>query len=237
MSELNSRPPDGSQIEEINFVVNYQEHLRHLGRMTFRADLSLYLFTFADNAQFFLSLHDLAPIEEPQILAYDAQLNSDTVPHISIHESGTVHARNARKNDPTYVGTADFSIPNLRTLRGQHVATYQAYSLASLPLFAGPPTKTTSRLDAIMPIGPDIHNGRLAIHVNGAEPSFAAPKKPWITIPLQRGGKTLFIGVVAYSQDVLSGHDGGAGSLAFACWSDSEQDPLKALLINAQTTL
>jgi len=86
-----------------------------------------------------------------------------------------------------------------------------------------------------MHVDPDIHNGRLAIHVNAVSPDFTAPKKPWVMVPLQRAGKTLFIGVAAYAQGVLPGHDGRSGSLAFARWSASDRHPLQALLLNAQT--
>ncbi|MBT9588895.1 hypothetical protein IV102_36505 [bacterium] len=72
MSEMNSGQPDGRQIEKVNFVANYRRDPRHLGRMTF-PDLSMYLFTFTDNARFFLILHDRVPMGEPQTLAYNAQ--------------------------------------------------------------------------------------------------------------------------------------------------------------------
>ncbi len=86
-------------------------------------------------------------------------------------------------------------------------------------------SSTGSDVDLLIPSDRAVESGRLAIYVNGANPSF--PVQVRITLGFQRPtlSHPLFVGIAPISQEPLSEEPEGQGVVLMAGWNPRDGDP------------
>ncbi len=155
-------------------------------------DASLYVFPYALEGRFHFGRASIPSSSERATVPFNNQETSESMPKLSVHESGQVHIRAGSR----MVGP--MRIPRLGDLRGEHVATVTCSRFERLPPFDGEPQTTGSEIDLAIPAGDGVPSGRLAIFMNGREASFndqvnitARFVRPTLDEPLYLGFSTL----------------------------------------------
>jgi hypothetical protein len=129
-------------------------------------DASVYLHPAPADEYFWIDSE--MPDEERSMDIHYGNNRADGRPKISIHQSGQVHVKSAAGR---YLAGPVW-IPELRELRGGHVATVTTDDFDALPLVGSLPPPTTPYLDHKITAEPGVASGRLIILINGAEPRF-----------------------------------------------------------------
>lgn len=90
-------------------------------------DFSFYIFPFSKCGEYYFGTEVLGEKKNEVRVAFKEQLSSEKSPHLSIHQSGEIHAYANRNSQ-----VKKLQIPELRFLRGQHVASVTLDSKDSL---------------------------------------------------------------------------------------------------------
>ena len=145
---------------------------------------------------------------------FQEQQSSQTVPKISIHQSGRVHIRTTRQEAGPLI------IPALDTLCGEHVASVSVDRFdALLTLKTAPRTS-----DALIRVLDGVVSGRFAIYVNGREPKFKSSNvKLYVRLTRQCLSTPLYIGIAPLGQNPIADPKCKQGVTIICGW-----DPFKS---------
>lgn len=184
------------ELREVRFLVQWRNSLRKLCKIAFSSkDASLYLFPYALKGKYHYGKKTLQAQQEYLTFNFKKDIFDDQTPKLSIHESGQVHVfMGEKKAGPLY-------IPPLDTLRGEHITTVSPDAFENLPLFEGKFKKEGSSIDNIIYVPDEAINDRLALYVNGFEPSFMCSDCPnTFTITRPTISRPLYLGIKPLGQ-------------------------------------
>jgi hypothetical protein len=203
-------------IREVRLLVRHRGDLRRLCKFRFgQADGSLYVFPYAPNGRYFFGSRTLSERQSEDTFNFKEHLFSENVPHLSIHESGQVHA---------YIGehrAGPLSIPHLSDLRGEHIGTISVDRFDGLGRIDGEPRQSTAEPDLVIQVQDEVESGRLALFANGARSEFGL--KCMITFGLSRPSlpQPLYLGLAPITQDPL-GAPQRSGIVIIAGWNPTQ---------------
>ena len=202
-SENPRQPVNGlAELRELHILVSHQAVCRRLCKLAFtRNDASIYLFAYARHGNYFYGGRSLLERQAQDTFDFTQQSESKDIPKLSIHQSGSVHAKVGK------VPVDPLRISPLATLRGQHIATVCADSFGGLPPFK-PGRNSGATIYHIIPVEKGVDSGRLAIYINGIEPQFVS-KRCRLIIQLRRPciRRCLHVGLAPIAQFPLGTND------------------------------
>jgi hypothetical protein len=180
-----------TNIRELRVLVQHKGTMLRLCKLMFTSgDASIYLVPYASAGHYFLGGHEFAEQERQATFDFTKQLSSKLkqLPKLSLHETGQVHVQVGRDR------AGPLRIPPLSELRGQHVASISADGFEALARFEGTPRSSGAEQDFVFVVEPGLDSGRIALYVNGEEPSFGddcpvriALTRPTLASPLHLG--------------------------------------------------
>ena len=203
-------------LRELRLVIRHRGQLKRLCKFVFtKNDASIYLVPYAATGRYCYGSRFLPEGRVEETFNFREQLTADTIPKLSLHERGQVHA---------YVGAhkaGPLTVPALSTLSGQHVASVSADAFAGLPRLESTPRGHGARRDLLIPVDDGVESGRIAICVNGAEPVFAVESHLYFTLTRPHLQRPVYVGLAPLGQRPL-GETGGRGVTVIAGW-----DPIR----------
>lgn len=184
--------------------------MRRLCKVAFsHRDASLYLFPYAAHGKYYYGGRSFAENQLQDSFNFTNGFSAESIPKLSIHESGQVHVVAARQRvDP-------LQIPRLDTLTGQHVATACPDAIEALPLF-GHPLGLGPALDIVISASELTDNARIALYINGSEPVFdCGPSRAIISMTRSTLTTPLYVCIRAVRQArLVPGLEGGITCVA-----------------------
>lgn len=160
--------------KDIRILIQANGELKQLARLIVRdADASLYIIPYSLTRRYYGDVYSLGN----KIKGFETTVDYSTgetsfdsgIPHISIHQSGIVHAY--------LTGGTNFgevtAVP-LQELQDEHIATISIDSFESLPVFKGTPKEdpSLSQFDQVFQASPTSESARFPIYVNGVSSQF-----------------------------------------------------------------
>jgi hypothetical protein len=203
-----------SNLRELRILAQRRGALIRLCKFIFsNKDASIYLVPYAAGRRYFCGSTELPEREITTTLLYTEGAPTDGEPKLSLHQSGQVHVQASGAR----VGIVQ-TCP-LEMLRGQHLATVCFDQFDGLSLFSGTPKPSGAERDFLFMIGDDVASGRLALFVNGLEPTFACGICT-ITLTLRRPTLVgpLYVGIQPIEQQKL-GEPDRSGVTVIAGWN------------------
>ena len=151
---------------------------------------------YASAGHYFLGGHEFAEQERQMTFDFTKQLSSKLkqLPKLSLHETGQVHVQVGRDR------AGPLRIPPLSELRGQHVASISADKFETLAPFEGTPRSSGAEQDFVFVVEAGLDSGRIALYVNGEEPSFADDCPVRITLTRPTLASPLHLGLRPWGQ-------------------------------------
>lgn len=206
-------------LRRIRLLVEHRGAVRRFCKISFTLrDASIYLIPYAHNRRFFYGGRTVAERQLEDTFVFSEGIQVEREPHLSIHASGSVRV---------YSGDSEVAgpihVPALSLLRGQHVASLSADAFDVLPLHDKPLVEAGADVDHLVPVEEGVLSGRLALYVNGVEPTFAGGNCR-LTIRLQRAAlpQPLFLGIKPIAQDPI-GVDFQTGVTVIAGWDPTRE--------------
>ena len=198
---------------ELRLLVDLGGDLRKIAKVVFsKSDASLYLFPCAPSGRYFFGGRHMDEVEFEDKIRFSDDLYSESVPKLSIHESGQVHIQ-ARG-----VKAGPVSISPLAKWKGQHIATVGADSFLSLSPFTGSISSTGPKIDHVIPADEMVKNGRLVFYLAGDRPAFEEQScRLVVTIQRPTLASPIYLGIQPKAQPPPSEPD-LAGVTAIAGW-------------------
>jgi hypothetical protein len=166
------------------FLIRDAAELRSFVEINFSPrDSSVYIKPQAANETYWLGMESFPPGVEELEIDWTKGTSVDEVPHLSLHESGRLHARSEDKS----VEAGPIQIGPLRDLRGQHVASISIDEVH-------PSDKQTEEApeDVVVPLDSGAASGRVSIYINGLKEEFVDPCQ--VRVQLRRPSGLLFAG-------------------------------------------
>jgi hypothetical protein len=202
-------------LRELRLLIRHRQTLRRLCKVMFsKTDASIYLVPYAPNGTYYFGVVGLSEQKASESFDFTKQLTSDIdqLPKLSLHQSGQIHVQVGRDR------AGPVKIRPLAELRGEHVASIQPDSLASLSVFDGKPRLEGSERDVTFEVPDPIENARFLAFVNGREETFGADCH--IRFRLMRPGleRPLHVGIHAILQDRLGDVETKPGVIVIAGW-------------------
>lgn len=158
-------------VRQMRLIVHHKRQYRKLAKiMTAATDASLYVLPYAQKGRFYFGGSTIPEKGGGTFNFTKQHVSLDRIPKLSMHESGRVHIR----ADGTAMA-GPLIVPPFHALRGEHMATIIADTFDGLPLLDGPLRTAGSEQDLVFLIE-NIESGRIAIYINGAEPSFTTKR-------------------------------------------------------------
>ncbi len=221
-------------VEEVNLLINWEGNIKRLGKITFRADASLYIWIYGKTGKYFYGLEDFPPGADSHTFDFSKNC-TNSIPHLSVHLSGQTHVRDHSCKKRGFLA-GPVHLPHLSTFRGEHVASIVADDLQALPEFGEPIVNSDKRRDLVANVDSEVRSGRLIIFANALEPVFNCDKRPYLTIQNsgrgdRRVGPPIHYGIVALAQHPL-GDGPGKGVLMLSGWNPTNLD--RILYVRAQ---
>ena len=106
---------------ELRLLVDLGGDLRKIAKVVFsKSDASLYLFPYAPSGRYYFGGRHMDEVEFEDKIKFSDDLYSESVPKLSIHETGQVHIQ------AKGVKAGPVSISPFADWRGQHIATVGA---------------------------------------------------------------------------------------------------------------
>ncbi len=198
---------------ELRLLVDLGDDLRKIAKVVFsKSDASLYLFPYAPSGRYYFGGRHMDEVEFEDNITFSDDLYSDSVPKLSIHETGQVHIQ------AKGVRAGPVSISPLAKWRGQHIATVGADSFEALTLFTGSLSDTGPEIDHVIPADEIVENGRLVFYLAGDRAAFEEPNcRLVVTLKRPTLSNPIYLGIQPKAQPPLSGPDLG-GVTAIAGW-------------------
>ena len=155
---------------ELRLLVDLGNDLRKLAKVAFsKSDASLYLFPYAPHGRYYFGGRHMDEVEFEDQVRFSDDPFSDTLPKLSIHETGQVHIQaGALRAGPVLVSP-------LSQWRGQHIASIGADDFHALPAFTDPLSATGPKIDHVIPTDQIVESGRLVFYLAGDRPAFEEP--------------------------------------------------------------
>jgi hypothetical protein len=204
-----------SGIREFEVLVRLNAEIRRVCKLAFsNKDASIYLIPYAPGGSYYFGGESLPEQKLSRTFDFQEQQSSQTVPKISIHQSGRVHIRTARQEAGPLI------IPALDRLCGEHVASVSVDRFdALLTLKTAPRTS-----DALIRVLDGAVSGRFAIYVNGREPKFKSSNvKLYVRLTRQCLSTPLYIGIAPIGQNPIADPKCKQGVTIICGW-----DPFKS---------
>lgn len=202
-------------VREVRILVQYGMNVLKICKIALgQKDASLYLFPYARQGKYFCGLRSMAGGQTRDSFDFTTDIEEESVPKLSIHESGQVHIYAGKKR------VGPLKIPTLRSFRGEHIASVALDTFDALPLFPEEPRSDGPERDITLGIEPEVDSGRIAIFVNGYEARFLGTPPPPITLALQRpsGNSPLYVGLKVLGQQPLGRDEVNSGTTVIAGW-------------------
>lgn len=132
-----------------------------------RNDLSFAIIPYAASGTYYHGRDDLRVEEVERVVNLESGDNFASSPKLQFHASGKVHvsARDRRVNE--------VKVPELRSWRGEHIATVDVDTLSSLPAPKAGGEKSADVIDQPFELPAEWKAARLVIFVNGETPVFS----------------------------------------------------------------
>jgi len=204
--------PNITQVElgKLELVLRKQGSAVRFATLEFaEKDTSVYLRVDAPTGQYFYGQAQIPAGQHSLTFDFTTQFKTtDSRAHLSIHESGQVHARTARSSSTTPTFTVD-----LPSFNGEHAATLLVDNLDALHAS----TETLGHADGLFRLALDLpdgaHSARVAVYINGHAEKFADVCP--IVIRAKRPTATIFLGLHPTTQNRL-GSAGVSGTFAIS---------------------
>lgn len=189
-----------SDLRVLRIIVDYNGSLRKVCKLTFtKSDASIYLFPYSSNKRFFCGSSKIMEKAISDTVNYGFNSPTNIEPKLSIHQLGQIHIKTQYDD---LVGP--LIIPELATLRGEHIATVCADNFDGLPIYEKQLIDKDSEKDHVIPIENGVHSGRLAFYVNGEKPIFDGEKcRLVVNFKRESLNKEMYLGIKPISQDRL----------------------------------
>jgi hypothetical protein len=172
-------------------------------------DTSVYLRVDAATGQYFYGQAVIPPGQPSLTFDFTTQFKTtDPRTHLSIHESGQVHARVTRASSTAPTFTLD-----LPSFNGEHAATVLVDNLDALRPSTDPPGPDGELFRLALNLPSDAESARVALYINGHAEQFADACR--IVIRAKRPTATIFLGLRPTPQNRL-GSAGISGTLAIS---------------------
>lgn len=201
-------------LREIRLLVQQDDLIWKVCKLAFsNTDASIYIFPYARAGYYYYGSQSIPEMQIQHTFNFvEHGVSSDSIPKLSIHESGQVHVIMANGK------AGPLSIPPLTSLRGQHIATVSIDSFQELPEFNGQLRQAGATRDLLIPAEAEAQSGRLAFYLNGQERSFDAPECG-IVVTLRRPTllRPLHLGIAPKAQEVL-GAENQQGVTVISGW-------------------
>jgi hypothetical protein len=219
MTEQSSSNVAEVSARSLRVLVRHEGKLRRFCKfVSTKRDGSLYVIPYAANGQYLFGGHEFGESERSTGFDMSGQLASDDpsiLPHLSLHESGQVHAHcGAEKAGPLLV-------PPLADWRGEHAVSVIATRFSGLAPFAGEPSGSPAKPDLVLTAADGLESGRIALFLNGEKPSFEGECLMTIKFVRPTLDAPLYVGLEHISQDPL-GDPGDEGVLVVGGWHPIE---------------
>ena len=160
---------------EVRLLLDVDGKIYQLAKFIIRnQDASLYIVPYSVNRVFKGLLFNLGngigPFETTVDVSEAEESAGPSIPHLSLHASGIVHAYE-KKGDKHF---GELQAQPLAGLINQHVATLSINSIESLPVFDGEPDidRKKSKFDAVVKIVGKVRSPRFPIIVNSQKIPF-----------------------------------------------------------------
>ena len=183
-----------------------------------RRDASVYLSPYCSTGEFFFGQSKIAERKATDTVDYRTQLSTAKPPHLSIHESGRVHARVGQET------AGPLRIPALSTLRGQHLASVVVERFDAQPVYGSALRTSGAERDLVVPVEDGVRTGRFAIYANADGRQFATECGIVFTVRRKSIAGTLYLGMRAIAQDP-AGFDGPKHGLTMVSGWDPTGKP------------
>ena len=198
---------------ELRLLVDLGNDLRKLAKVAFsKSDASLYLFPYAPHGRYYFGGRHMNEVEFEDQVRFSDDTFSDTLPKLSIHETGQVHVQaGALRAGPV-------SVSPLAQWRGQHIASIGADTFRALPALTEALSTTGPEIDHVIPADQIVESGRLVFYLAGDRPAFEEPNcRLVITLSRSTMSNPIYLGIQPKAQRPLSEPDLG-GVTAIAGW-------------------
>jgi hypothetical protein len=220
-----------SKIKTIRFLIRHRGVVRALAKLALgQKDASIYLFPYGQGGKYYYGSQTMRENEISRTFCYADQFDVESMPKLSIHQSGCVHIQCDKENKagPIYTMALD-------KWRGEHVASITADSLGSMPLYMEKVKTTGSEIDRVLNCDDRMESIRFRLYCNGESQKFVFPCS--MVIVLHRTGMKypLNIGVAPLPQEPLG--DGWFGGMSvLAGWNPhgNSNEEKQFLYIRAQ---
>jgi len=189
-----------ADLRELRILVDYNGGIRKLCKLTFTSsDASIYIFPYSSNRRFYCGSSTIEEKAISDTVNYGFNTPANFEPKLSIHQLGKIHIKN-QYND--LIGP--LKIPELATLRGEHVATVCADNFDGLKIHDKQLIDKDSEKDHVIPVEKGVHSGRLAFYINGEKPTFDGEKCRLIVgFKRESLNKVMYLGIKIIPQDNL----------------------------------
>lgn len=202
-------------LREVRLLVRQNGQLRRICKVTFtKSDASIYLIPYAPAGKYFFGTNQLEEQQAQATFSFKSQLSSEgaKLPHLSLHESGRVHA---------YVGeeqAGPLMIPPLESWRGEHIATVTVDRFDTLGPYEKVAKQTGPEQDLVFGIEEPLESGRLALYLNGDGERFVAECSMWFTLRRPTLERPIHLGIRPWPQSPMGESIERGGVTAVAGW-------------------
>lgn len=183
----------------VRVFVEHEGVLRRAMKLGAGKDASLYVHPIGPTKQYDYG-EERFEANVPEI-SFDTnkQLHSADAPHLSIKRSGEVHIRAGKGTK-----AGPIKLRRLSDWCGEHVATVTATRVEAMPVYNGDRSRLSSVTDRICYFEQGVESGRLAIYVNGYEPTFTTDRFAFVmTVTNRTLPRPLYVAVTPWAQEPL----------------------------------
>lgn len=205
-----------SNLSKVRLLVQHEAELRLVCKLIFtKKDASIYIVPYAPGGHYYFGSDQFAEREAERTFDFKTQLSSKdkNLPHLSLHQRGRVHAYGVHGEQ-----AGPLQIPPLPEWRGQHIATVTVDRFKTLAPFDKTPKSTGAQQDFVFIVEEPLQSGRLALYVNGAEPTFGDDCPVMLTLTRPTLKQPLYLGVRPWGQEPLGETPDKGGVVALAGW-------------------
>lgn len=205
-------------LREVRLLVQHRGQLRRVCKITFtRGDASIYIVPYAPAGQYYFGTNQFAEKQAEATFDFKTQLSSDgiTLPHLSLHDTGRVHAHAGAEE------AGPLTIPPLASWRGEHIATVTVDRFDTLAPYAKIPKSTGAEHDFVFMIEEPLESGRLALYLNGAAQAFGDDCSVFFTLTRPTLSRPLYLGIRPWGQEPMGETTERGGVTAIAGWDPS----------------
>lgn len=211
IAEVN-RPIISPPTKKVRFLIFHKGQTRKFFKLVFTEDLSFLIFPYGPNNEYYYGRKSMPENENKLTFDFAQQHDASKNPKVSIHQSGQVHVEAPEKEriKPMF-------IPELMSLKNEHIATVGTDNLSVLPKFNINKIKISgSEIDTILKVDDEFNNGRWAMFCSGDDKSLPLYRSKLINI--DRNESKIFLYMKFFTEDSLHENFNLGGTFTIAGW-------------------